>query len=65
MRLHLGQCDHALATVHNIPYVEDGLLTDAAMPKAMTLNVRLSGILGEFVANNVGDDGAYEVLCGP
>ncbi len=30
------------------------------MPKAMTLNVRVSGALGEFVAENVGDDGAYE-----
>jgi putative addiction module CopG family antidote len=26
----------------------------------MTLNVRVSGALGEFVARNVGDDGAYE-----
>jgi len=26
----------------------------------MTLNVRVSGALGEFVASNVGDDGAYE-----
>ena len=30
------------------------------MPKTMTLNVRLSGPLGEFVADNVGDDGLYE-----
>ncbi|AKH43007.1 putative addiction module CopG family antidote [Altererythrobacter atlanticus] len=30
------------------------------MPKAMTLNVRVSGALGEFVASNIGDDGAYE-----
>jgi Arc/MetJ-type ribon-helix-helix transcriptional regulator len=30
------------------------------MPKAMTLNVRESGAFGEFVAANVGDDGAYE-----
>jgi antitoxin ParD1/3/4 len=30
------------------------------MPKPMTLNVRVSGALGEFVAANVGDDGAYE-----
>jgi antitoxin ParD1/3/4 len=33
---------------------------EAAMTKAMTLNVRVSGVLGEFVAANVGDDGAYE-----
>lgn len=30
------------------------------MPKAMTLNVRVSGTLGEFVANNISDGGAYE-----
>ena len=30
------------------------------MSKAMTLNVRLSGRLGDFVAANVADDGAYE-----
>lgn len=27
---------------------------------AMTLNVRVSGMLGEHVADNVGDDGRYE-----
>jgi hypothetical protein len=32
------------------------------MPKTMTLNVRVSGALGEFVAANVGDDGAYETM---
>jgi Arc/MetJ-type ribon-helix-helix transcriptional regulator len=30
------------------------------MPKSMTLNVRVSGGLGDFVASNVGEDGAYE-----
>ncbi len=30
------------------------------MSKTMTLNVRVGGTLGEFVAANVGDDGAYE-----
>ena len=30
------------------------------MSKAMTLNVRVSGAVGDFVAANVGDDGAYE-----
>jgi len=30
------------------------------MPKHMTLNVRVSGPLGDFVAANVGDAGAYE-----
>ncbi len=30
------------------------------MTKALTLNVRVSGALGEFVAENVGDGGLYE-----
>jgi antitoxin ParD1/3/4 len=30
------------------------------MATMMTLNVRVSGPLGEFVARNVGDGGAYE-----
>ena len=30
------------------------------MAKTMTLNVRVSGALGEFVAANVGDTGAYD-----
>ncbi len=30
------------------------------MPKPMTLNVRVSGALGEFVAANVGEEGSYE-----
>ena len=30
------------------------------MTKPMTLNVRVSGALGEFVAANVGADGVYE-----
>ena len=30
------------------------------MSKAMTLNVRVSGALGEFVAANVGEDGTFE-----
>jgi len=30
------------------------------LSNAMTLNVRLSGALGEFVAENVGSTGAYE-----
>jgi antitoxin ParD1/3/4 len=33
---------------------------EAAMTKTMTLNVRVSGALGEFVAANVGADGSYE-----
>ena len=30
------------------------------MTKPMTLNVRITGRLGDFVAANVGDQGAYE-----
>jgi antitoxin ParD1/3/4 len=30
------------------------------MSKTITLNVRVSGALGEHVAANVGEDGAYE-----
>ncbi len=30
------------------------------MSRTMTLNVRVSGVLGDFVATNVGDDGVYE-----
>ncbi len=30
------------------------------MNKAMTLNVRIGGALGDFVALNVGEQGAYE-----
>ena len=30
------------------------------MTKSLTLNVRVSGALGEHVATNVGEDGAYE-----
>jgi toxin ParE1/3/4 len=33
---------------------------EAAMTKTMTLNVRVSGALGEFVAANVGAGGSYE-----
>ena len=30
------------------------------MSKSMTLNVRVTGPLGKFVAANVGDEGSYE-----
>ncbi len=30
------------------------------MSKHLTLNVRVSGALGEFVEANIGEDGAYE-----
>ena len=30
------------------------------MSKLMTLNVRVSGALGDFVAANIGENGAYE-----
>jgi antitoxin ParD1/3/4 len=40
--------------------VKDLNLGTTGMTKTMTLNVRVSGALGEFVAANIGDDGAYE-----
>lgn len=30
------------------------------MPRTNTMTVRVSGVLSEFVASNVGEDGAYE-----
>jgi antitoxin ParD1/3/4 len=42
-----------LGHVRNIPYIVD-------MAKPMTLNVRVSGALGDFVADNVGEAGAYD-----
>jgi Arc/MetJ-type ribon-helix-helix transcriptional regulator len=30
------------------------------MAKSMTLNVRINGPLGDFVAGNIGDSGTYE-----
>ena len=30
------------------------------MGKSLNLNVRVSGVLGEFVSENVGEDGSYE-----
>lgn len=30
------------------------------MPRPMTLNVRVTGALGDFVAANIGENGAYE-----
>lgn len=30
------------------------------MPRTMTMNVRISGTLGDFVAANVGEGGSYE-----
>jgi putative addiction module CopG family antidote len=30
------------------------------MPKPITLNVRVSGMLGDFVASRIGGNGAYE-----
>ncbi len=32
------------------------------MPKAMTLNLHVSGALGDFVAANVGANGVYEIV---
>jgi Arc/MetJ-type ribon-helix-helix transcriptional regulator len=47
-----------LGLVHNIHYIEDRKAL--RMARTMTLNVRVSGLLGDFVAANVGDAGAYE-----
>ena len=30
------------------------------MSRSMTLNVRVTGVLGDFVASNVGEDGDYD-----
>jgi putative addiction module CopG family antidote len=51
------QCD---CSVLNIPYIVDGTAESDSMTKTMTLNVRLGGLLGEFVATNVGETGSYE-----
>lgn len=35
-------------------------MADATAPRGMTLNVRVSGALSEFVVANVGESGAYD-----
>ena len=30
------------------------------MPRTTTMTVRIGGVLSDFVASNVGDDGSYE-----
>ncbi|WP_374534112.1 type II toxin-antitoxin system ParD family antitoxin [Phenylobacterium sp.] len=50
--------ENDIAPVHIIPYFVD--MVERPNPRAMTLNVRISGALGDFVAANVGDEGAYE-----
>ncbi len=45
--------------VHTFNYIVDDY-RNWTMTKPMTLNVRVSGALSEFVAANVGDHGAYD-----
>ena len=50
-----------LAFVNNIHYLVDNIsIRGTFVSSAMTLNVRVGGVLGTFVATNVGDNGAYE-----
>jgi antitoxin ParD1/3/4 len=41
-------------------YLEDTARREDVMPRTTTMTVRVSGALSEFVAANVGKDGAYE-----
>jgi antitoxin ParD1/3/4 len=46
--------------VFDFGYLEYALSRESAMPRTTTMTVRVSGALSEFVATNVGEDGAYE-----
>jgi putative addiction module CopG family antidote len=46
--------------VFDFGYLEYTLSRESAMPRTTTMTVRVSGALSEFVATNVGEDGAYE-----
>jgi putative addiction module CopG family antidote len=48
-----------LVFVFIFAYLEDMNL-EAAMSQTTTMTVRISGALSEFVASNVGENGAYE-----
>ena len=41
-------------------YLEYKLGRESTMPRTTTMTVRVSGTLSEFIAANVGEDGAYE-----
>lgn len=56
MRAGLAAC-----LVFDIGYLEDArFLRNTRISRITTMTVRVSGALSEFVAANVGDDGAYE-----
>lgn len=46
--------------VKNIPLYCDNAIRSNPLSKSMTLNVRVSGALSDFVAANVSETGAYE-----
>jgi hypothetical protein len=46
--------------VFDFGYLEYTPSRESAMPRTTTMTVRVSGALSEFVATNVGEDGAYE-----
>ena len=46
--------------VFDFGYLEDSVRSTVAIPRSTTMTVRVSGALSEFVATNVGEDGAYE-----
>lgn len=46
--------------VKNIPLYCDNAIQEYPLSKSMTLNVRVSGALSDFVAANVDEAGAYE-----
>jgi antitoxin ParD1/3/4 len=48
-----------LAHLFNRAYLEDRI-AEAKMTQTTTMTVRISGALSEFVASNVGENGAYE-----
>jgi Arc/MetJ-type ribon-helix-helix transcriptional regulator len=47
-------------TVFVLGYFEDKHRPERSMSRTTTLTVRVSGALGEFVAANVGEHGAYK-----
>jgi putative addiction module CopG family antidote len=51
--------DARLALVFIFAYLEDKR-QEAHMSQTTTMTVRISGTLSEFVASNVGENGAYE-----
>lgn len=48
-----------LAHLFILAYLEDRI-AEAKMTQTTTMTVRISGALSEFVASNVGENGAYE-----